>query len=92
MVLVFLWLPSVEMAIERVAERVRSGGHDVPEPVIRRRYEAGLRNFFELYRPLADAWRIFDNSGTGLRFIATGSGSIDRISDEATWKKIIIYR
>jgi predicted ABC-type ATPase len=46
--LVFLWLPSPEAAVARVAERVRAGGHDVPEATIRRRYAAGLKNFFTL--------------------------------------------
>ncbi len=50
------------MAIQRVALRVLSGGHDIPEPVIRRRYEAGLNNFFSLYRPLANLWRVYDNT------------------------------
>ncbi len=54
--LVFLWLPSEEAAVARVAQRVRLGGHDVPEPVIRRRFRAGLQNFFQLYQPLADTW------------------------------------
>ncbi|MBM2833850.1 MAG: hypothetical protein HW406_1011 [Candidatus Brocadiaceae bacterium] len=60
--LVFLWLPSGEFAINRVAERVRMGGHNVPEDTIRRRYHAGLRNFFNLYHPLADSWVFYNNS------------------------------
>lgn len=60
--LVFLWLPSEEFAINRVAERVRMGGHNVPEDTIRRRYHAGLRNFFNLYHPLADSWVFYNNS------------------------------
>jgi predicted ABC-type ATPase len=58
----FLWLPSVDMAIARVAERVRMGGHDVPEETIRRRYGAGWNNFLGLYMPLATSWRVHDNS------------------------------
>lgn len=46
----FLWLPSPDIAVARVAERVRLGGHDVPQATIRRRYRAGIRNFFELYQ------------------------------------------
>ena len=61
--LVFLWLPSADVAVARVLERVRLGGHDVPEEAIRRRYARGLKNFFELYRPLATSWRLYDNSG-----------------------------
>lgn len=61
--LVFLWLPNEEFAVGRVAERVRMGGHNVPEETIRRRYHAGIRNFFQLYRPIADTWYFYDNSG-----------------------------
>lgn len=56
--LVFLKLDSPELAITRVAERVRQGGHHIPEPVIRRRFAAGLRNFSDLYAPLVDAWAL----------------------------------
>ncbi len=70
--LVFLFLPSPQLAIERVRQRVRLGGHDVPVSVIRRRYYAGARNFFNLYMPLADQWRIYDNSGLAPRLVAIG--------------------
>ena len=50
--LFFLQLPNVEMAIDRVAERVMQGGHNIPETTIRRRYEAGLKNFHQIYKPL----------------------------------------
>ena len=63
--LLFLWLPSADLAIERVANRVRLGGHNIPEKTIRRRYEAGLRNFFELYCPIALSWELLDNSEVG---------------------------
>ena len=59
----FLRLPTVEAAIERVAQRVLEGGHDVPEPVIRRRFHAGWHNFQQLYRGLVDEWALYDNSG-----------------------------
>jgi len=62
-VLIFLWLPKVEIAVERVRERVRQGGHDVPEQVIRRRYEAGWKNFNRIYKPLVDHWFLYDNAG-----------------------------
>ena len=58
----FLWLPTAEFAMARVADRVRHGGHDVPPPVIRRRFVAGLRNFFGIYSPLAERWIVFDGS------------------------------
>jgi len=61
--LFFLRLPDVETAIARVAERVRQGGHDIPVPVIRRRFETGWRNFEDVYKPLVDEWVLFDNAG-----------------------------
>jgi predicted ABC-type ATPase len=60
--LLFLSLPSVEMAIERVAGRVAQGGHEVPEAVIRRRFKTGMRNFNEIYKSLVDVWGLYDNS------------------------------
>lgn len=61
--LFFLSLPTVALAVARVAERVRQGGHDIPEPVIRRRFTAGQRNFKAHYRAAVDAWALYDNSG-----------------------------
>ncbi|MCI5142844.1 MAG: Zeta toxin family protein, partial [Candidatus Electrothrix sp. ATG1] len=61
--LYFLTLPTAETAIARVAERVRQGGHDIPEPVIRRRFAAGLRNFNQSYKAEVDAWAEYDNAG-----------------------------
>jgi predicted ABC-type ATPase len=61
--LFFLGLPSAEVAIARVAERVRQGGHNIPEPVIRRRFTAGKANFERDYRAAVDAWALYDNSG-----------------------------
>jgi|APGre2960657505_1045072.scaffolds.fasta_scaffold00504_5 predicted ABC-type ATPase len=66
----FLWLPSADFAVQRVADRVRAGGHDVPEPTVRRRYRTGLRNFFELYEPTASTWRLYDGSGPEPKLIA----------------------
>lgn len=61
--LYFLVLPDAEAAISRVAERVRQGGHDVPEPVIRRRFSAGLHNFNHHYKARVDTWALYDNAG-----------------------------
>lgn len=60
--ILFLALPSVDAAIERVAVRVAQGGHAIPEEVIRRRFTAGRANFESLYKPLADAWALYDSS------------------------------
>lgn len=85
--LVYLWLPNPNLAIERVAERVSRGGHNIPEATIRRRYLAGARNFFRLYQPLADAWQIYDNSSARPRIIAVGAGiQATRITDRPLWQ------
>jgi predicted ABC-type ATPase len=71
--LLFLWLSTPEMAIQRVSDRVRRGGHSVSESVVRRRYGRSLNNLFELYSPLADTWAVYDNSGNGSPLlVATG--------------------
>lgn len=61
--LFFLSLPDAETAIARVSERVRQGGHDIPEHVIRRRFAAGRKNLYSHYLPAVDDWAVYDNSG-----------------------------
>lgn len=61
--LIFLQLDSTEEAVARVAQRVRQGGHNIPEATIRRRFAAGRENFERLYAPLIDAWALYNNSG-----------------------------
>lgn len=58
--IVFLKLPTVCHAIKRVRARVSQGGHDIPEPVIRRRFDAGWKNFENVYKNLANAWYVVD--------------------------------
>ena len=60
--LIFLWLLDPNLAVKRVAERVKSGGHSVPENIVRRRYARSIGNFFNIYRPIADSWLMLDNS------------------------------
>ena len=72
-VLVFFWLDSVELAIERVKTRVLEGGHNIPKPVILRRYYSGLLNLFNLYIPICDYWMIFDNSTAPSELVAEGN-------------------
>jgi len=60
--LLFFWLESQELAIERVKTRVSEGGHNIPEETIRRRYLAGLKNLFEIYIPICDRTFVFNNS------------------------------
>jgi predicted ABC-type ATPase len=89
--LLFLWLPSADLAIARVAERVRLGGHDVPEETIRRRYDAGLANFLTLYMPLADSWQLIDNGAASIpnRIAVGGSRGPAQIHDPLTWQTIL---
>jgi predicted ABC-type ATPase len=70
--IIFLSLPTVEIAIARVAARVAQGGHDVPAATIRRRFKGGYVNFTGIYRPLADAWVLYDNSGETPLLIESG--------------------
>lgn len=60
-ILLFFWLPTPEMAIARVAKRVREGGHNIPVDTIRRRYWAGLKNFFNIFSPIVDEWMFIEN-------------------------------
>lgn len=83
--LIFFWLPSDDLAVERVASRVRAGGHGVPAETIRRRFRAGVRNFFQLYRPLVDTWRVYDNSEPRPRLIAKGDGHEPTILAPESW-------
>lgn len=71
--LIFLGLPNPEMAISRVATRVAQGGHNVSSLVIRRRFEAGLRNFQDVYMHLVGNWEWYDNSGNAPELISAGS-------------------
>lgn len=91
--LVYLWLRSPELAVERVAERVRVGGHDVPEETVRRRYVAGARNFFALYRPLADSWMVLDNSVAGKpRPVASGERDLaTTVNADEVWMTLCQY-
>ena len=70
--LVFLSLPSPEVAIERVRQRVQDGGHNIPEDVIRRRFDAGRRNFETIYQPLVNQWALYDSSGGATTLLAEG--------------------
>lgn len=88
--LTFLALPSADLAVARVAERVQGGGHDVPEPVVRRRFAAGLSNLFAVYLQLADGWQVFDNAElAGPRLVAfrTSHGPVE-IVEETYWSHL----
>lgn len=83
--LLFFWLPSVEMAINRVAIRVSEGGHNIPNDVIARRYSRGIENLFKIYIPLCDEWAVFDNSDELPDLIARGYSSEQFIMKKDVW-------
>jgi len=85
--LLFLWVRSPDISIERVKERVRLGGHDVPDEIILRRYHRGVRNFLDLYQGLANTWVVYDNSFIGNPvFIAEGvGGTIKQLHQKDLW-------
>ena len=70
--LLYFWLNTPDLAVERVKMRVAAGGHNIPENTIRRRYRAGIHNLFELYLPICDYWMITDNSMSPMEVIAKG--------------------
>lgn len=90
--LLFFWLNSPELALLRIAERVAKGGHNIPEPIVRRRYVAGIQNLFRLFMNEVDYWVIYDNSEYPAVQIATG-GMNDQttIILESTYKTIANY-
>lgn len=87
--LIYFWLNSPELAIKRVQERVKGGGHNVSQEVIRRRYKAGQKNLFDLYTPITDFWMVIDNSVNPFQLIVEGmKEKIVCIHNEDTYNKI----
>jgi predicted ABC-type ATPase len=87
--LFFLRLADAELALARVRQRVSAGGHNIPEEEVRRRYTRGGNNFFELYRPLADEWYVYDNSDYhNPGAIAAGRGNVvERVFRPEEWSQ-----
>ena len=90
--LVFFWLRTPELALQRIAERVRCGGHDIPTPTARRRYVAGISNFFNIYAHEVDSWYIYDNSVNPRIQIAEGGRSASaRVINTELFTKMKTY-
>jgi len=89
-VLAYIWVRNPDLAVERVAARVRAGGHDVPEEVIRRRWSRSTHNLWNLYLPLAHRWCIYDNSdGVSAERVAEGGlEHTERILNARTWEQM----
>lgn len=88
-VLHFLWLPDPKLAISRVHNRVRQGGHSIPDETIKRRYAAGLRNFFTLYQSQVDDWLLYNAAPEQPKLIAERLGGDTTLYDHNTYSKII---
>jgi predicted ABC-type ATPase len=87
--LVYFWLNSTDLAIERVKSRVLEGGHDIPVDVIKRRYNSGIKNLFNLYIPISDYWMIIDNSENPFQLIAEGKSNTEKqIHNDFIWSNI----
>ena len=90
--LLFFWLNSPDLALQRIAERVAKGGHNIPEPIVRRRYVAGICNLFRLFMSEVDSWEIYDNSEYPAVQIARGGKDDETfIIVESTDKTIADY-
>jgi predicted ABC-type ATPase len=83
-----LWLPNVAMSLSRVRQRVRKGGHDVPEADLLRRFLPSLRNFFSLYLPLADEALLFNAAGSPPKLIARWQGRTALLIDPEIYDRI----
>lgn len=86
--LLFFWLSSQNLAVKRVETRVKEGGHHIPENVIRRRYENGLKNFFTIFKELVDDWMFIDNSGEPYQIIAAGAKEDEEILNVKIWNQL----
>ena len=86
--ILYFFIQSPELVVKRVSDRIAAGGHSIPEHVIRRRYEMGLRYFFNDYMPVSDRWILVDNSQTPFRLIAEGDRYRAQIQDKASYEHI----
>jgi predicted ABC-type ATPase len=84
----FLWVPSVKLAVNRIKDRVENGGHYVKSTDVKRRFPRSIRNFFNLYMPLADSWYLFENSAYLPRLIAKNKSGQTIINDTELFKKL----
>ena len=81
----YIALPSTALAVNRVALRVKLGGHNIPQADIERRFQRSLHNLFELYLPLANKWSVLDNASGTLRPIAHGTARRTHVEESEKW-------
>ena len=84
----YFWLNTPELAVERVKIRVEEGGHDIPEITIRRRYDLGISNMFNLYIPITDYWMFIDNSKSPFEILADGQQNAENIKNKRIWTNL----
>lgn len=89
--LLFFWLNTPDLAVERVKDRVAAGGHNVNETTVRRRYRSGIKNLFDLYIPICDYWMITDNSMQPMEVIAKGNKRKENINNTLVYNKLKNY-
>ena len=90
--LVYFWLETPELALNRVQMRVAAGGHNIPQEVVRRRYANGIRNLMQIYTPICDYWIIVDNSNSPFRIIAKGRRNETKtVSEPLIYQKLQSY-
>ncbi len=87
--LLFFWLRSPDLAVKRVETRVKEGGHNIPEDVIRRRYVSGLKNFFGKFISLVDEWMFIDNSGEPYEIIAHKNSNGEVLKNRDKWNHLL---
>lgn len=86
--LFFLWIPSVELALVRIRDRVAQGGHDVPVTDVRRRFGRSVQNFWRVYRPLFDSWTVFNTSTAPPALVAKEEGGKLTVADADVLSRI----
>lgn len=86
---IFVFLASPDVCVARVRERVRKGGHHVPDADVRRCFYRSKRNFWDVYRFKADRWKLYHNTAEGFRLVAVGEREAYRVSDESLFNRFI---
>lgn len=85
----FLWLPTVQLALARIADRVQKGGHDIPDRDVRRRFARGVKNLFHTYRLLCDTWSIFDNSTGSPEQVCIAEQGVIKVHNKLKYAQIL---
>lgn len=88
----FLWIPNTGLALSRIKDRVAEGGHDIAAVDVKRRFGRSIHNFFTYYKPLADAWHMFDNSGIKPRLIARGEDDTAEVIEKELFEKVTLTK